>query len=127
MLTELEELLNEYFEGNWEIEKKEIPKDALKALKEALTDINKYKADFPGDLLKAVGILAKYAGYGYGKYPVKKSGDKFPGTVNAMEKIGGDEKLEFEKEQAALGDPNKKFPSISRFLEPDPLENEGDD
>jgi len=131
---EIKDLLIDYFGDEEEFEKniEKLPEKAVAALKKALELINKYSVDFPSDLKDAIGILAKYStaygyGYGYPAKPVKKSVDKFPQIVNAMEKIGGDEVLEFEKLQAALGDPNKKFPSISRFLEPNPLENEGDD
>ncbi|MBA7548617.1 hypothetical protein ES705_41081 [subsurface metagenome] len=76
MDPEIQKLLNEYFGEEVsieEFEKAELSDEAMKAMKGALNLINKYKADFPDDLKKAVGVLAKYvAGYGY---PAKKSED----------------------------------------------------
>jgi hypothetical protein len=63
---------------------KEIPEEASKALKSALTTLNKYKGDFPGDVLDAIKILTKYASYGYG-YPEKK-GEEL--SKEAIEKLG---------------------------------------
>lgn len=78
---ELQKLLNNYFDEEvsfdpeeFEFEKAKLSDKALNALKGALNLINKYKADFPDDLKKAVGVLAKYSSYGYG-YPAKKSDD----------------------------------------------------
>ena len=42
---------------------------AMKAIKGALNILNKYKADMPDDVLKAIQTLVKYASYGY---PAKK-------------------------------------------------------
>ncbi|MBA7527669.1 hypothetical protein ES705_19847 [subsurface metagenome] len=76
MDKDLKELLDSYFGeevsfDTEEFEKAELSDKALNALKGALNLVNKYKADFPDDLKKAVGVLAKYASYGYG-YPAKK-------------------------------------------------------
>jgi len=87
MDDEIVELLKSYFEEEdleIDFEKAEKLSDkAISAIKGALKLVNKYKADFPDDLKKAVGTLAKYAGYGYG-YPAKtekgevaKAGAKF--------------------------------------------------
>jgi len=82
MDPEIQKLLNEYFGEEVsieEFEKAELSEEAIKAIKGALNLINKYKADFPDDLKKAVGLLAKYAaGYGYPakKKEVKKEGDQ---------------------------------------------------
>ena len=51
---------------------KEIPEKALKAIGGALNILDKYKDDYPQDILNAIKTLAKYAAYGYGKYPAKK-------------------------------------------------------
>lgn len=80
MDDKIKELLKEYFGEevsfpDEEFEKAKLSDKALTALKGALKLVNKYKADFPDDLKKAVGTLAKYASYGYG-YPAKKSDDK---------------------------------------------------
>lgn len=49
-----------------EIEKAEkVPDAAMKAIKGALNILNKYKADMPDDVLKAIKTLTKYASYGY--------------------------------------------------------------
>jgi len=78
MNKELKDLLDSYFDEEvsfapeeFELEKAELSDKALNAIKGALKLIDKYKKDFPDDLKDAVGILAKYASYGYG-YPAKK-------------------------------------------------------
>jgi hypothetical protein len=63
---------------------KQIPEDAAKALKEALTTLNKYKGDYPDDVLTAIKTLTKYASYGYG-YPQKKGEDL---SKEDIEKLG---------------------------------------
>lgn len=81
MNKELKDLLDSYFDEEvsfapeeFELEKAELSDKALNAIKGALKLISKYKADFPDDLKGAVGVLAKYASYGYG-YPAKKKGE----------------------------------------------------
>ncbi|GAH67857.1 unnamed protein product, partial [marine sediment metagenome] len=81
MNKELKDLLDSYFDEEvsfapeeFEFEKAKLSDKALNALKGALNLINKYKKDFPDDLKDAVGVLAKYASYGYG-YPAKKKED----------------------------------------------------
>ncbi len=78
---ELKDLLDSYFDEEvsfapeeFELEKAELSDKALNAIKGALKLISKYKADFPDDLKGAVGVLAKYASYGYG-YPAKKKAE----------------------------------------------------
>lgn len=68
-----EELTEEELE---QIEKaeKQIPKDALNAVKGALNLLTKYKSVLPDDVQAAIKTLAKVAAYGYG-YPAKKKGD----------------------------------------------------
>ena len=80
MDPELKKLLDSYFGeevsfDTEEFEKAKLSDKALNALKGALNLVNKYKADFPDDLKKAVGVLAKYSSYGYG-YPAEKNEDK---------------------------------------------------
>lgn len=75
MDSELVELLKSLFGDEVDFKKKaDIGEDALKAVKSALKTLGKYKDDFPDDLKKAIGTLAKYASDGYG-YPEAK-GDK---------------------------------------------------
>jgi len=88
MNKELKKLLDSYFDEEvsfdpeeFEFEKAKLSDKALNALKGALNLVNKYKADFPDDLKKAVGVLAKYASYGYG-YPAKKSDDDKNKDIN---------------------------------------------
>lgn len=92
MDTEMQELLKSYFGEDVEIDfekAEELSDKALNAIKGALKLVNKYKTDFPDDLKKAVGVLAKYAGYGYGypakKQDVEKSGAKF--SKDTLEKL----------------------------------------
>ncbi|MBW1939376.1 MAG: hypothetical protein JRI67_11560 [Deltaproteobacteria bacterium] len=98
MDNELLELMKAYFgdDAKLDFEKaEEISDKALKAIKDALKLINKYRADFPDDLKKAVGVLAKYAGYGYGypaakgdeedKSDIEKAGAKF--SKDTLEKL----------------------------------------
>lgn len=112
LISEVNELVEELCgdrEDSIRIEKK-ISEEGLKALKEALSILSKYKEDFPDDLLGATKILGKYASYGYGKYAVKKSGkwSSFFGD-------NGDNRIDIEKSD---DDGGKKFPSISRLLNP---------
>jgi hypothetical protein len=70
-----------------ELEKaKALPADAQKAIAGALNILNKYKADYPADVLDAIKTLTKYSSYGYG-YPAKKSEDEEL-TKEDIEKIG---------------------------------------
>jgi hypothetical protein len=63
---------------------KQIPEEASKALKGALTILNKYKGDFPPDVLDAIKTLTKYASYGYG-YPQKRDDEL---SKEDIEKLG---------------------------------------
>ena len=70
MDNELQTLLEEF-----NIEKadaNELPEDAVKALKDAMKILNKYKEDFPEDLKSALGVIATHAAVSYGKKPVQK-------------------------------------------------------
>lgn len=67
-----------------EIEKAEKLSDkAMTAIKGALNILNKYKADMPDDVLKAIQTLAKYASYGYPakKEDIDKAGAKLSKTT----------------------------------------------
>lgn len=66
MDKELVKLLKSYFGDKWTMIKEDLSEDAVKALKEALITVNKYKDEFPDELKGAVGMLAKYASSGYG-------------------------------------------------------------
>jgi len=138
MDAELITLLKEYFGEGIEIDvekKEELPDKALNAVKGALKLVNKYKADFPDDLKKAVGTLAKYAGYGYG-YPARKEevskAEPEPGQPNGLASKTSDpseieksieeltksiEKLEQEKNQQAQEEVSKTLESLSKRLE----------
>jgi hypothetical protein len=78
MNAELEKALKELIgKADQVFVQKELSEEAIKAIKDALTAVNKYKADFPDDLKSAVEILAEYAASGYG-YPEKKSASPQP-------------------------------------------------
>lgn len=67
-----------------DIEKAEKLSDkAMTAIKGALNILNKYKADMPDDVLKAIQTLAKYASYGYPakKEDIDKAGAKLSKTT----------------------------------------------
>ncbi|NVM21425.1 MAG: hypothetical protein HWN68_06560 [Desulfobacterales bacterium] len=49
-----------------------VPEAALKAIKGAVNILNKYKADFPPEILNALKTLTKYAAYGYPSKRVEK-------------------------------------------------------
>lgn len=75
MDKEILELVKEYLGEEFKEEEftkvEKLSDEAVKAIKDALKLVNKYKADFPDDLSKAVAVLVRYAGYGYG-YPAKE-------------------------------------------------------
>jgi len=74
-----------------DIEKAQIEGKALTALKSALTILNKYKTDFPDEVVKAIGVLASNAGYPHpGKYPypTKKEEEDYKGFMSACMKEG---------------------------------------
>jgi hypothetical protein len=82
----LKEIKVLYEDGEFEVEKAgKIPEDAMKAITGALNILNKYKSDFPADVLDAIKTLGKYASYGYG-YPAKK--EKADDGEIDVEKIG---------------------------------------
>jgi len=138
MDTELITLLKEYFGEDIKIDvekKEELSDKTLDAVKGALKLVNKYKADFPDDLKKAVGTLAKYAGYGYG-YPAKKEkvskAEPDSGQPNEPTSKTSDpseiqksieeltksiEKLEQEKNQQAQKEISKTLEALSKRLE----------
>jgi len=80
-----------------EIQKaKELTEEATKAIKGALNILNKYKADMPDDVLKAIQTLTKYASYGYPakKEDIDKAGAKLSKTTrDQIQKV-----LDFIKE-----------------------------
>ncbi len=93
VMKELRKLFKDYFGDEFEkeefekFEKAELKSDILNAIKGALKLVVKYKGDFPDDLKKAVGVLAKYASYGYGT--TEKRGDDFEKALkDALEKSG---------------------------------------
>ena len=88
-MKEIKELLKDCLGEDFseeEFEKAEKLSDkAADTLKGALNILIKYMGDFPDELKKGVGVLAKYAGYGY---PVKKSEEpyKLEKVIEALEK-----------------------------------------
>jgi hypothetical protein len=68
---------------------KELPKDALNAIKSAAATLEKYKDDFEADLMAALKTLTKYSSYGY---PAKKSDEEttkeFIAELTDVEKAG---------------------------------------
>lgn len=62
-------------------EKADMPADAVNALKGALNLLNKFKGDFPDDVLEAIKTVAKYSSYGY---PAKKDAGDDDVSVEKM-------------------------------------------
>lgn len=127
-MKELKEQLKDYLGEDFseeEFEKAEKLSDkVLNALKGAMNILNKYKADFPDELKKAVGVLAKYAGYGY---PAKKSDEpyKLEKVIEALEKA------HLEKAGAKLSKNTKKqiqkaIDALKKLLDADLKKGEGD-
>jgi len=131
MNPEILKMLQEYLgDEKIDIEKaEELSDKAVDAIKEALKLVNKYKGDFPDDLTKAVGTLAKYAGYGYG-YPAKKekedvskSGakfskdtlDKLAKAVEALEALKS--VLPKLKEETQKSDVEKTVEKLNKSIE----------
>lgn len=85
MDQELIKLLKSYFGEKWEMVKKEISPDAIKALKESLAAVNKYAGEFPEELKKAIGVLADYAASGYGTPAAEKIPDEVVAEAAAAE------------------------------------------
>lgn len=90
-MKELKEQLKDYLgedfsEEEFEKAVKKLDEKVVSALKGALNILNKYKGDFPEELKKAVGVLAKHAGYGYpAKKDLEKAGAKL--SKSTLEKI----------------------------------------
>jgi hypothetical protein len=103
MDKELEKLLKSYFGDKWAVAKKDLTEEAVKALKDALTSVNKYKDEFPDELKSAVGVLADYASSGYG-YPEKKETDE-------------EKKKRLEAEAAAAAAAKKGDDAVSKIAE----------
>ena len=92
----IQELLKSYEEEEVGIDfEKKLDKDAIKAIKDAMATVNKYKGDFPDDLKTALANVMKgiaklsVEGYGYPekkeKEDVSKAGAKF--SKDTMEKL----------------------------------------
>jgi len=127
-MKELKELLKDYLGEDFsedEFEKAaKLSDKAMDALKEALTTLNKYKGDFPDELKKAVGALAKYAGYGY---PTKKS----EGPYKLEKVIEALEKAHLEKSGAKLSKSTreqiqKAIDALKKLLEQDLKKENGE-
>lgn len=110
LVSEVEGMIEEFCgEDNRKIEKK-ISEEGLNAIKEAIESLNKYKEDFPDDLLSAVKTLTKYASYGYGAGAIKKGGTKWPSTLDVL--FSG-KYMQKSHLKPSLGD---KFPSLSAAI-----------
>jgi hypothetical protein len=107
---EVQRMIEEFCGEDNQIIEKKISEEGLNAIKEAIGDLNKYKEDFPDDLLAAVKTLAKYASYGYGAGAVKKGGTKWPSALDVL--FGGLDIEKGEKKPSGGG----KFPSLSKMI-----------
>ncbi|MBA7516140.1 hypothetical protein ES705_08185 [subsurface metagenome] len=105
---EVRRMISEFCGEDNRIIEKKISEEGLNAIKEAIGDLNKYKEDFPDELLTAVKTLAKYASYGYGPGAVEKGGTRWPSMLDVM--FGG---LEKSEEKPSGGG---KFPSLSKMI-----------
>lgn len=107
MDQELIKLLKSYFGEKWEMVKKEISPDAIKALKDSLAAVNKYAGEFPEELKKAIGVLADYAASGYGTPAEEKTAEEIAAETAAAEaakkavETPEDKKKRLEEEAAA--------------------------
>lgn len=120
----IEEFSDEIFDetfGRADFEKKAVPEKVKEALREALTELNKYKEDFPESLKSACDLLLKFtATYGYG-YPATTGGGKKP--IKKEEEVAywpsfdmGNGKEEIEKIKKRRSDKGDKFPSVTEQL-----------
>jgi len=117
---ELNELLEIFAEEEFEFEKaeKELPKEAVEALKKAYKILLKYKDSMNKDLKQAMTVITRYIGIKYPypePYPVKKELEKAEifDWKSFIEHMQDDEDIEEEIEKA---DPDDKFPSLTRGL-----------
>lgn len=117
-MEELIEILKSFM-GEDELEEediakaKEMPDAAMKAIKGALNILNKYKDDFPSDILTAIKTLTKYASYGY---PAKKEALSDEEVIEALEKINV-EKLETKLSKATKDRIMKIIDQLKEILE----------
>ncbi len=63
MNKEIEKQLKAYFGEDAEIDFEKMEANDPKAISEALVTINEYREDFPGELKKAIGLIAKQSGF----------------------------------------------------------------
>jgi len=120
---QLQELLGEDFsEEDFEKAQKKLDEKVIGALKGALNILNKYKGDFPDELKKAVGVLAKHAGYG----ATQKSKEPYK-LEEILEVL---EKAHLEKAGAKLSKSTrqqiqKAIDALTKLLELDKKNTEG--
>jgi len=87
MEKELIELLKKLSgDENYTFKKQELSEDAVKALKEAVATVEKYKEEMPDDLLKAGAVLAEFAASGYGETKEEDKKDDKDATKTDPEK-----------------------------------------
>ena len=122
---QLKDLLGEDFsEEEFEKAQKKLDEKVVGALKGALNILNKYKGDFPDELKKAVGVLAKHAGYG-------SSAQKSKEPYKLEEVLEVLEKAHLEKAGAKLSKSTrqqiqKALDALKKLLELDEKKGEGD-
>ena len=122
---QLKDLLGEDFsEEEFEKAQKKLDEKVVNALKGALNILNKYKGDFPDELKKAVGVLAKHAGYG-------SSAQKSKEPYKLEEVLEVLEKAHLEKAGAKLSKSTrqqiqKAIDALKKLLELDEKKGEGD-
>jgi len=122
---QLKDLLGEDFsEEEFEKAQKKLDEKVVNALKGALNILNKYKGDFPDELKKAVGILAKHAGYG-------NSAQKSKEPYKLEEVLEVLEKTHLEKAGAKLSKNTreqiqKAIDALKKLLDADLKKGEGD-
>lgn len=122
---ELNDLLEEFAGEEFEFEKfeKELPKEAIEALKKAYKTLLKYKNEMNEDLKRAMTVITRYIGIKYPDsepYPEKKELEKREPVdwLTVRNQLFGElvesEPVEVEKSDISESDP---FPSLSKQFE----------
>ncbi len=121
---QLKDYLGEDFsEEEFKKTEKKLDEKVVNALKGALNILNKYKGDFPDELKKAVGVLAKHAGFG----TAQKSKEPYK-LEEVLEVL---EKAHLEKTGAKLSKNTreqiqKAIDALKKLLEQDLKKEDGD-
>ena len=123
MHEDITKLLKDYFGDDFKEEdfaKAEAQSDVIvSGIKSALTTLNQYKEDFPEDLKKANGVLARYASQGY-CHPIQKS-DESDNSDNTESDNGDAEASTIKKSKA-----EKIVEAIQKALLPEDTNSESD-